>query len=200
MNTKIAFVILGILATILSACGPAPIAPAIPTTPTLLPTQQTVIPTNITYPTLTPSPFATARISPTLTPYPTAIPYPTASVVNANAVTFIENDKYYNYSLWIANVDGSGERKLTDIENNAERTSNYLLKWSPDGKWIGYISGDDLWLISPDGLTKRKILSIQNTNQKIIRKYEWSPDSSKIAYIETHSSKEEGPAPITLDC
>jgi hypothetical protein len=107
----------------------------------------------------------------------TAPPYPTASTVNANAVAFIAGN-----SLWIANVDGSGERKLVDFEKNNEWISSHLLRWSPDGKWIGYIPGDDLWIISPDGSVNRRILSIQDTPKKIVRQYAWSPDSSKIVY------------------
>ncbi|MBI1793556.1 MAG: hypothetical protein HYR70_05140 [Chloroflexi bacterium] len=137
---------------------------------------------------ITPSIAPSPTVLPTFTmqPSPTAMPpYPTASVVKANAVVFVEREYWAgNLSLWIVNVDGSGERKLTGIENNESQSSNYLLQWSPDGKWIGYISGDDLWIISPDGSIKRKILSIQDTDKKIIRVYRWSPDSSKIAYAQ----------------
>lgn len=144
--------------------------------PTSVPATQP--PTDI--PTQTAIPFPTFPPSPTVAP-----PYPTASVVKANAVVFIEGN-----SLWIANVDGSGERKLTDIENNASSNSKYLLQWSPDGKWISYISGDNLWIISPDGLVKRKVLLISKTDNKDrIWSYDWSPDSSKIAYIQTVNEK-----------
>ncbi len=130
-----------------------------------------------------PSPTFTPVTYPTMTPYPTDISYPTASIVNAKAVAFISEEGNGN-SLWIANVDGSGERKLTDIEHNTQWGSEYLLKWSPDGKWIGYISGDDLWIISPDGSVKRKLLSFPDRTTGTLYTYVWSPDSSKIAYIQ----------------
>lgn len=101
--------------------------------------------------------------------------------MKSNAVAFISQERT-GYSLWIANVDGSGEKKLTDIVDNEEWISNHLLQWSPDGKWIGYISGNDLWVVSPDGSINKKILSRQDANKKIIRRYVWSPDSTKIAY------------------
>ncbi len=153
---------------------------------TLTPASVTQTPVVTQTPTDTPTQTSTPYfipLGPTSLPSPTAMPpYPTASVVNANAVAFISYDKT-DYFLWVANVDGSGERKLTNIEENATWVSRYLLQWSPDGKWISYISGDDLWIISPDGSVKRKILSIQNTNKKIIRQYAWSPDGTKIAYL-----------------
>lgn len=127
---------------------------------------------------VTPSIVPTPTLLPLLAPIsPTTIPYPTASVVKSNAVAFIAEN-----SLWIANIDGSGERKLTEIEDNAFWGSSYLLQWSPDGKWISFISGDDLWIISPDGSINKKILSGQNTDKKVIRQYAWSPDGTEIAY------------------
>ena len=143
---------------------------------TLTPVSVTQPPTDILTQTATPY---FMPLGPTSPPSPTAMPpYPTASVVKSNAVAFISGN-----SLWVANVDSSGERKLTDIEENESRSSNYLLQWSPDGKWIGYISGDDLWIISPDGSVNKKTLSSQDANKRIIIRYAWSPESSKIAYL-----------------
>lgn len=61
-----------------------------------------------------------------------------------------------------------------------------MLKWSPDGQWISYISGSDLWLVTPDGSIKKKILSPTNKDMEWIWSYDWSPDSSQIAYIQTN--------------
>jgi len=137
--------------------------------------------------TLTPTPLTMASVTPSITPlptliplmpltYPTTIPYPTANVVKSNAVAFIAKN-----SLWIANVDGSGERKLTDFTKN-DSLGRVQMQWSPNGKWISYISEDALWIISPDGSTNKKILSGQDSDKKVIRQYTWSPDGSEIAY------------------
>lgn len=177
MKKQTVFALLVVLALALSSCGTTP--PAAPTTPTLLPTQQTVIPTDITYPTFTPTPLATAISYPTVTPLPTEIPYPTASVVNANAVAFIAEG-----ALWVVNVDGSGEKKLVDNIHNKDLVYDLMFQWAPNGKWISYFSQDKLWAISVDGLVNKSLLSLPDNCAMYLTKYAWSPDSSKIAYLE----------------
>jgi Tol biopolymer transport system component len=121
--------------------------------------------------------------------YSTTIPYPTASIVKANAVALVSQDWEHGgpSSLWVSNVDGSGERKIVDSINELENglyVSFVAPKWSPDGKWISYISDGDLWIVSPDGSTSRRILSIADKNNGMICAYKWSPDSSQIAYAQ----------------
>ncbi len=163
---------------------------------TLTPVTQTPVvtqpPTDIPTPTLlttfTPNPLFT------ITPSPTAVPpYPTASVVKANAVAFIARDNInpLDTSLWVANVDGSGEKKLVDIIYNKD-SYDYPqegVQWSPDGKWISYFSQDKLWAVSRDGLTKKSLLSLPVKSVAYLIRYAWSPDSSKIAYLELSYSK-----------
>lgn len=181
MKTKKLFSIFITLAFLLTACGQGTAAPA-PVTQTPVVTQP---PTNI--PTQTATPYF-MPLGPTSPPSPTAMPpYPTASVVKANAVAFIgrHNINSLDTSLWVANVDGSGERKLVEITYNEKDgwTNNPLLRWSPDGNWISYIALHELWIVSRDGSEKRKFLSLPETREFFI--YVWSPDSSKIAYLET---------------
>ena len=180
MKTRIIFSLFFILIFILSSCGQE--------TTTLLPMTQTPVAAQplMDIPTRTPIPF------PTVQPSPTAVPlYPTASVVKANVVAFIgrDNSNSLDTSLWVANVDGSGERKLVEIAYNDKDgwTNNPLLQWSPDGKWISYIKSHVLYIIPPDGSIKRKLLPLPDTRE--IFMYRWSPDSSKIAYLETVGGK-----------
>lgn len=123
------------------------------------------------------------------TQYPTVTPYPTASVVKSNAVAFISGWTNGKVSLWVANVDGSGERKLTDIAKK-DSLGSVQMQWSPNGEWISYRADDGLWLISHDGSIKKKILS---TAEFYI--YTWSPDSLKIAYM---AHKESAPVAIEI--
>ncbi len=73
-------------------------------------------------------------------------------------------------------------RNLTASPGVHERNS----KWSPDGKWIAYISDasgeDEVWLTPQDGRGPAR----QVTKDDAIYKYqiEWSPDSRKILWAD----------------
>ena len=161
MDKKV-FILLIVFALLVSFQLIQPMRTPIPTL------QATRAPTYINLPTLTPRPSSTPHP-------PTSTAYPNASTIKANAVAFIENS-----TLWIANIDGSGEKNLAKLAKNSDWLSSNMLRWSPDGKWLSYLSGDGLWAISPDGAVKRKLLDIPTEAWKFM--YEWSPDSSKIAY------------------
>ena len=173
MKTIIIFSSFVVLMFFLVSCGQGTAAPVTPTPVATRP------PTDI--PTQTPIPFPTMQPSPTAVP-----PYPTASVMKSNAVAFISGN-----SLWVANVDGSGEKKLTDFTRKNSLES-VLMEWSPNGEWISYRADDGLWLISRDGSIKKKILSTGE-----FRTYTWSPDNLKIAYM-TQTSNEFAPIAIEI--
>lgn len=169
MKSKIIFSLFFILIFILSSCGQGTAAPASVTqTPTA---------------TQPPTALPTQTLLPTPLPNPTVIPYSTASMVDANAVAFIAEN-----ALWVANVDGSGERKLTGFAKN-DSLGSVQMQWSPNGKWVSYISNEELWLISPDGSTKNEVLSLSDGSLGKLYTYVWSPDSSKIAFENLYSNK-----------
>lgn len=155
--------------------------------------------------TLTPLPATEFSVTPFITPsvqplptvsfgipgtqYPTATLYPTASVIRANSVAFVAQNWQLGgpSSLWIANIDGSGEKRIVESINELENGSYVSFvapTWSPNGRWIGYVSGGDLWIISPDGSTSSKLLFVTDKNKEMIYTYKWSPDSSQISYIQ----------------
>jgi len=177
MNSKNTFrfflvlLALGLFVSLAVGCNVADTVPTPSPTPTNAPTE-TSLPVS-----LTPTYAYHTR-----TPVPTAIPYPTASVVKSNAVAFISYDEHLNDSLWVANVDGSGERKLADVKKK-DSLASWLLQWSPNGEWISYRLDNDLWLVSRDGSIKRKVLSPLDSMGYLCT-YVWSPDSSQIAYIQ----------------
>ena len=61
-----------------------------------------------------------------------------------------------DYEIYVINLDGSGERRLTD---NA--SYDMYPAWSPNGQWIAYESGDQqhlqIHLMHPDGTGDRRI-------------------------------------------
>ena len=73
-------------------------------------------------------------------------------------------------------------RNLTSTSGIHERNS----KWSPDGKWIAYISDqtgeDEIYIVEQDGLTE----PIQITKGGETYKYQiyWSPDSEKLLWSD----------------
>jgi Tol biopolymer transport system component len=178
MKTKTILFSFFILTFLLASCGQGTAAPT-PVTQTPIATQP---PTDI--PTQTATPYF-IPLRPTSQPSPTAmLPYPTASTVKSNAVAFIAEN-----ALWVANVDGSGERKLVDIKSNKNSWNDNNFQWSSDGKWISYFSQDKLWVISRDGLITRSLLSLPDKSVAYLIRYAWSPDSSKIAYLELSYAK-----------
>ena len=56
-------------------------------------------------------------------------------------------------------------------------------RWSPDGKWITFISQedghDDLWMVRPDGEGLHQVTKLGYD----IAQYKWSPDCSQIALV-----------------
>ena len=73
-------------------------------------------------------------------------------------------------------------RNLTATPGVHERNS----KWSPDGRWIAYISDktgeDEIWVVPQDGTGKaRQVTTNAETYKYDIR---WSPDSKKILWAD----------------
>ena len=64
----------------------------------------------------------------------------------------------YLTHVHIVNADGSGSRQLTKGE------SCEIPQWSPDGKWIAYLSQSgrrNIWLMAPDGVESHQLTHIK---------------------------------------
>ena len=77
-------------------------------------------------------------------------------------------------------------RNLTRTPGVHERDS----KWSPDGKWISYISDatgeDEIWIAPQDGQGAPVQLTKGGDNYKF--NPIWSPDSKKIALVRPEAA------------
>jgi TolB protein len=77
--------------------------------------------------------------------------------------------------LWVANLDGTGERQLAD-------DAHFMPKWSPDGKRIAFSGAgaehDSILVVNPDGSGRRLL----TRNGFIESRLAWSPDGRKLLY------------------
>jgi dipeptidyl aminopeptidase/acylaminoacyl peptidase len=89
--------------------------------------------------------------------------------------------------------------RTTDVAKNKRATVTYLIpvaggtprqfpsasvnateaRWSPDGKWVAYIAGGQLWISGADGSNPRQLTTLNGEATGPV----WSPTSDKIAFI-----------------
>jgi tricorn protease len=71
---------------------------------------------------------------------------------------------------------------ITRIAPDAMATRNQSPKWSPDGKFVAYLSDksgrDEIWLTDPDGKTPKQITNLDFEKGTMM----WTPDSKALVY------------------
>lgn len=103
--------------------------------------------------------------------------------------------------LWMQSWDGKTSIQLTHGEMPASSA-----RWSPDGKYLAFLSsresknGSQLWLLDRRGGEAKKVTDIKGD----LDSYEWSPDGSKVVMVigdPENNGKEapKTPKPIVLD-
>lgn len=72
---------------------------------------------------------------------------------------------------------------ITRVNPDAMASRSQNPKWSPDGKYIAFISDksgqDEIWISDPEGKSPKKITTLDNEKNPAI----WSPDSKSLLYI-----------------
>src|SRR5437868_14610846 len=82
--------------------------------------------------------------------------------------------------VWIAAVDGSHP----PVPFTGEASSSTSPRWSPDGRFMAFISSRDggrpqVWLLSRNGGEARRVSNLENG----ISNFEWSPDSMRFVAL-----------------
>jgi dipeptidyl aminopeptidase/acylaminoacyl peptidase len=83
-----------------------------------------------------------------------------------------------NADLWLVSATGGDPIRLT-----TSSVSDDQPRWSPDGKWIGFISAREgkpqLFRISPFGGEATKLTDSKTP----VQSFEWAPDGKRIAFV-----------------
>jgi Tol biopolymer transport system component/class 3 adenylate cyclase len=100
------------------------------------------------------------------------------------------SDRTGDYELWIFNLESLRADRLTQQLLQLSNYNNFVtnVKWSPDGKAIGYLALDDkgrsIWIVDRNGENQR--IDIEG-----VHSFDWYPGSNNIVYNRIAKSKSE---------
>ena len=88
--------------------------------------------------------------------------------------------------IWLVEVASGEPRQLTNAAGSSSSAA-----WSPDGRWIAFISDRDdsrqINLIRPDGGEAQQLTNVEEG----ISRFAWSPDGDRIAFVATDPVSDE---------
>ena len=111
---------------------------------------------------------------------------------DGSTIFFTRFKSFEKSAIWRVNVDGTGEKRLTNYRLNASHPDV-----SPDGQWIAFDSGDsgapgatgDIYLLREDGSGKKKRLTDNQPQQEdapldLAQNPTFSPNGRRIVYTQ----------------
>lgn len=116
----------------------------------------------------------------------------------AYTVTRVDTSEDKNVSaIWMTTWDGATTIRLTTSKRGESHA-----RWSPDGRYVAFLSGRDdehtqLWLLDRRGGEGRKLTTFGGD----VEDYVWAPDGKRIALIvdDADTAKPKTPHPIVVD-
>jgi len=93
-----------------------------------------------------------------------------------------------NADIWMVSWDGSQDIQLTSSPDGESRA-----RWSPDGRWLSFLSsrqegkGAQVWLMDRRGGEGKRLTEIKGG----VNDYSWSPDSKKLLLTVTDAEPED---------
>lgn len=115
-----------------------------------------------------------------------------------SSVDSVKNKR--NADIWMVSWDGKETIQLTHSADGESQG-----RWSPDGKYLSFVSsrngltGSQIWLMDRRGGEARQLTDLKKGD---LTDYAWSPDSKKIALViksPADTSKNKTPKPIVVD-
>jgi dipeptidyl aminopeptidase/acylaminoacyl peptidase len=96
-----------------------------------------------------------------------------ASVLYSVRTTDVAKNKRTSVTYLVA-LAGGAPRQFPSASVNAGEA-----RWSPDGKWVAYTSGNQLWVVAADGSGARQLTKLNGGASGPV----WSPTSDRIAFV-----------------
>jgi dipeptidyl aminopeptidase/acylaminoacyl peptidase len=115
-----------------------------------------------------------------------------------SSVDSVKNKR--NSDIWMVSWDGKESIQLTHTPDGESQP-----RWSPDGKYLSFVSSrsgltsSQIWLMDRRGGEAKQLTDLKKGD---LSDYAWSPDSKKIALVmktSSDTSKVKTPKPIVLD-